>query len=67
MNNRELLAKAVCKGVFGALLCAMNNKEDEDRWRKHADKLEHKFTTEYGRHYSYFCGCSLHAAPKDGE
>lgn len=45
-------AKAVASAVFQSLMNAMANPEREDYWRKHADKLEAKFTTEHGRHYS---------------
>ena len=50
----QLLARAVESAVFGALMNASLELEREDYWRAHADKLERKFTTEHGRHYSYF-------------
>jgi len=49
-----LKAHAVCNAVFQSLLNAQNDPEKEAFWFSHADKLEHKFTTEHGKHYSYF-------------
>ena len=46
-------ARAVESAVFQSLSNA-SDAAREDYWRAHADKLERKFTTEHGRHYSYF-------------
>lgn len=46
-------AKAVESAVFQSL-CNAADPEREAYWRAHADKLESKFTTEHGRHYSHF-------------
>lgn len=51
-RHKVKLAKAVEDAVFGSLLCAMRDQEREQYWRSHADKLERKFTTEHGEHYS---------------
>ncbi len=52
--ERALLARAVASAVFNSLLNAerANTDAERDRWFRHADKLEGKFTTEYGVHYS---------------
>lgn len=48
-------AKAVESAIMN---CLFNARTDTNRgehyWRKHADMLEQKFTTEHGRHYSRF-------------
>lgn len=54
MDDLALKARAVESAVFQSLINAMNNPEREDHWRKHADKLEQKFKTEHGHHYSWF-------------
>lgn len=54
MDERHMLALAVSSAVFQSLRNAAENPIREEYWRKHADMLEHKFTTDYGRHYSYF-------------
>jgi hypothetical protein len=46
-----LLAKAVSSAVFSSLMNAMHNQDKEDYWRRHADRLESKYTTECGEHY----------------
>lgn len=46
------LAKAVESAVFQSLLCAQEDPSREDHWRRHADMLEHNYTTDYGRHYA---------------
>jgi hypothetical protein len=53
-ESRRLLARAVSSAVFDALDLAMNAKTDaeRERWERHADKLESKFTTQHGMHYS---------------
>lgn len=50
----KLHAKAVSNAIFSCLINAQNNPDDEKKWRSQADKLEQKFTTDYGKHYSYF-------------
>jgi hypothetical protein len=47
-------AKAVESSVFQSLCNAFVEAERGQFWRDHADKLERKFTTAHGRHYSYF-------------
>jgi hypothetical protein len=47
-------AFAVSGGIFYALRNAASQPEREAHWREQADKLERKFTTEHGSHYSYF-------------
>lgn len=47
-------ARAVEFSVFSSLCSAQREPEREEYWRTHADKLERKFTTAHGRHYSYF-------------
>lgn len=47
-------AKAVEQSIRRSLMNAMNDPTRETYWRAHADKLETKFTTAHGRHYSYF-------------
>lgn len=49
-----MLARCVEQAVFQSLQNAALDPDREDHWRAHADKLERKFTTKYGRHYSYF-------------
>ena len=51
-----VFARAVESAVFASLLNAERDPQRADYWRAHADKLESKFTTDYGRHYSYFTG-----------
>lgn len=62
MNDVTLLARAVESAVFASLLVALGAKtpEERERWRRHADKLEQKFTTQHGMHYSR----ALHAEGK---
>lgn len=54
MTARTLLARAVADAVFASLLNAERATTDaeRDRWFRHADKLEGKFTTQYGMHYA---------------
>lgn len=54
MKNIALLAQAGAGAIWTSLANAKIDSSREEYWRSHADKLEHKFTTEYGRHYSYF-------------
>jgi hypothetical protein len=49
-----LLAQAVESAIFQCLMNAQAGPENEELCRKQADKLESKFTTQHGRHYSYF-------------
>jgi hypothetical protein len=53
-NDRKMHARAVESAIWQCLQNAWDDREKEDHWRRHADRLEHKFTTDYGRHYSYF-------------
>ncbi len=53
-ESRDALARSVAKGVFSALLNAERDTERESYWRDHAEKLERKFTTDYGQHYAHF-------------
>jgi len=46
-------ARAVESAVFQCLMNAYNDRPREDYWRRKADLLESKFTTDHGRHYSY--------------
>lgn len=48
-----LLARAVDNAVFQSLLNAQANPSEEEKWFKHADKLEKKFKTEHGVHYFF--------------
>lgn len=50
----KLHAQAVSSAILQSLLNAAKEPEREEYWRKHADKLEKKFTTQYGKHYSDF-------------
>ncbi len=51
-------AKAVESAIFQCLMNAGGQAgksiDPESRWAQHADKLERKFTTDHGRHYSLF-------------
>lgn len=53
-ESRRLLARAVASAVFESMVLAMNAKTDaeRERWERHADKLEAKFTTQHGMHYA---------------
>lgn len=51
---RTLHARAVESAIMQSLRAAQAEPAREEFWRAHADKLEKKFTTEYGRHYSHF-------------
>ena len=51
-------ARAVEDGIFRCLLNAASDPAREAGWRAQADKLEQKFTTGHGRHYSYFTGAT---------
>lgn len=56
LNQDELLqfAKVVEHGVFQSLMNAYNTTDERQQkhWFNHADKLETKFKTEFGRHYA---------------
>lgn len=52
--ERQLLARAVAESVYQALWNALREPERDEYWREYADRMERKFTTEYGRHYSFF-------------
>lgn len=47
-------ARAVESAVMQSLSNASLHPERENHWREHADKLERKFTTDHGQHYSHF-------------
>lgn len=47
-------AKVVESGIMMSLSNALSEPDREEYWRKHADLLESKFTTQHGRHYSIF-------------
>lgn len=53
-GNARLHALSVESAIFQSLLNAQANPEREAYWRSHADRLEKKFATEHGRHYSLF-------------
>lgn len=53
-DERTALARATESAVFQCLTNAHAQPEREDHWRAHADRLERKFTGDFGRHYSYF-------------
>lgn len=50
----ELKARGLESAILQSLMNASVDPEREDHWRAHADKLERKFTTQHGRHYSHF-------------
>lgn len=61
MDSDRLLARAVEDSVFRALMLAYGchlggDEKMADRWRAHADRLDSKFKTQTGRHYSEFLG-----------
>lgn len=49
-------ARAVESAVFNALHNIILQPEREDYWRSFADKIEQKFTTAHGKHYSLMTG-----------
>lgn len=53
-DSTRMLALAVESAIFQCLQNAQSYPEDEDMWRRRADRFEQKFTTEFGQHYSYF-------------
>lgn len=53
-DNVILLARAVESAVIQSLLNAQTHPGDEEKWRKQADKLEQKFSNQFGRHYSFY-------------
>lgn len=59
-------AKAVESAVFQSLSNAGLHPDREDYWRGHADKLERKFTTAHGRHYSHFLAPPSTEGGEDG-
>lgn len=61
MDDRQLLARAVCDAVFTSLLNAEREPEREEYWRRHADKLEQKFINQHGRHPFHFIGATTRA------
>lgn len=52
-DNAEMHARAVEEAIFNCLL-ASGTDEEKEKWRRRADTLEHKFTTDHGKHYSEF-------------
>lgn len=57
MEDVQRFARVVEHGIFECLMRAWERRESPDeewKWRAQADKLERKFTTDYGRHYSHF-------------
>lgn len=48
------LAKVTSDGIWNCLSNINFQPEREAYWRNHADMIESKFKTEFGRHYSYF-------------
>ncbi len=54
MDDTLMLAHAVHDAIYASLLNAQANPDREEYWRAHADKLEKKFTTQHGRHYSEY-------------
>lgn len=54
MTETERLARAVESAVFSSLLNAERDPDRADYWFNHADKLEGKFKTQHGKHYSEF-------------
>jgi len=51
-DSRRSLALAVESAVFQALLNAEREPERESYWRSQADRLDQKFTNEFGMHYA---------------
>jgi hypothetical protein len=53
-DPRRMLALAVRDSVWRCLLNAQEAKDEaeQERWFAQADKLERKFKTEHGMHYS---------------
>jgi hypothetical protein len=47
-------ARAVDRAIWMSLANAISQPGREEYWRAHADKLETKFTTDHGKHYSMF-------------
>ena len=60
--SARMLAQAVESAVFTSLMNAMHQPERADYWHAHADKLERKFTTQHGTHYSHFLKDEIEAA-----
>lgn len=54
-------ASAISDSVFQSLLNAFTYPERADYWFAHADKLDSKFKTQYGHHYSYFLYPQVHS------
>lgn len=52
-GDARLHARSVESAVFQCLVNAGEDPGREDFWRRKADLLESKFTTDHGRHYSY--------------
>lgn len=50
----KLLAKALESSIMNCLFNITLQPEREEYWRNQADRLEQKFSNDFGRHYSYF-------------
>lgn len=48
------LALAVESSIMHCLSVAREKPEQEEHWRRHADRMEQKFSNEFGEHYSHF-------------
>lgn len=53
-DDLELKARVLETAIITCMINGSLRPGEEDMWRRRADVLERKFTTEYGRHYSYF-------------
>ena len=56
-KERQLLARAIDSSIWECLQNAWSHRNDERKanyWFNQANLLEKKFTTKYGKHYSYF-------------
>lgn len=50
----EALARALESSILSCLMNASLDPGREDHWRGQADRMEQKFTTDFGRHYSHY-------------
>lgn len=53
-KETKALAYALSSTIFTCLVNAENRPEEQEKWFSQADKLERKFTTDFGKHYSYY-------------
>ena len=58
-EDTELLARALESSIIQCLMNAGLYPDKENFWRQKADDMERKFTTDFGRHYSYFINRSF--------